>query len=220
MTVMSDRRHDDPGDPHHRDGMGAAEARRVEGDPVDRAVREMRAFLDARPAPEVTTAVMQRLQRLAPEEAPGRAGVVGRAVWTLWRPREVAVRPAYGLLAAAALVVLVSWSPGLLQNQTGVPAAEPTEAARRLLVQFRLEADAASVHLAGSFTNWEPAYQMHQIAAGVWTVTVPLPQGVHDYAFVVDGQQWVADPYAPRIGDGFGGTNSRLTVLLKDMTGL
>ena len=48
------------------------------------------------------------------------------------------------------------------------------------------------------------------------TITVPLTQGVHDYAFVVDGQQWVPDPYAPQINDGFGGTNSRLALLPPD----
>jgi hypothetical protein len=33
---------------------------------------------------------------------------------------------------------------------------------------------------------------------------------------VVDGREWVPDPYAPQIGDGFGGTNSRLTLLSPD----
>ena len=54
------------------------------------------------------------------------------------------------------------------------------------------------------------------MAPGVWTITVPLTQGVHDYAFVVDGRQWIPDPYAPRVDDGFGGTNSRLTLLLPE----
>jgi 1,4-alpha-glucan branching enzyme len=72
------------------------------------------------------------------------------------------------------------------------------------------------VQLAGSFTNWEPRYELRQAAPGIWTITVPLTQGVHDYAFVVDGEQWVADPYAPQIGDGFGGTNNRLALLSPD----
>lgn len=44
-------------------------------------------------------------------------------------------------------------------------------------------------------------------------MTLPITPGVHDYAFVVDGERWVADPYAPGIDDGFGGRNSRLTLL-------
>ena len=107
--------------------------------------------------------------------------------------------------------------PGWRCQTGGVTEPLPTpDAAPRLFVQFRLETDAMNVQLAGSFTNWEPAYQLHQMSPGVWTIAVPLPQGVHDYAFIVDGQRWVADPYAPRINDGFGGTNSRLTLLLPD----
>jgi 1,4-alpha-glucan branching enzyme len=82
-----------------------------------------------------------------------------------------------------------------------------------VFVQFRLDASASRVQLAGSFTNWEPRYDLRQSAPGIWTITVPLTQGVHDYAFVVDGQRWIPDPYAPQIGDGFGGTNSRLALM-------
>jgi 1,4-alpha-glucan branching enzyme len=54
---------------------------------------------------------------------------------------------------------------------------------------------------------------MQQSADGVWTVLLPLTAGVHDYGFIIDGERWVADPYAPEVDDGFGGVNSRLTVL-------
>ncbi len=50
----------------------------------------------------------------------------------------------------------------------------------------------------------------------MWSVTVPLEPGVHDYAFVVDGEQWRPDPLAPSVDDGFGGTNSRLALLPPD----
>jgi hypothetical protein len=33
---------------------------------------------------------------------------------------------------------------------------------------------------------------------------------VHDYTFVIDGERMVVDPYAPRVADSFGGSNSRL----------
>jgi 1,4-alpha-glucan branching enzyme len=107
-------------------------------------------------------------------------------------------------------------APQVFRAQADAPLLVTESADPRLFVQFRLQAEASNVRLAGSFTNWEPAYELHQMAPGVWTITVPLSQGVHDYAFVVDGQQWMPDPYAPRINDGFGGTNSRLTLLLPD----
>jgi hypothetical protein len=42
---------------------------------------------------------------------------------------------------------------------------------------------------------------------------VPLAPGVYDYSFVVDGKRMVVDPYAPRVADSFGGSNSRLFLL-------
>ena len=138
-----------------------------------------------------------------------RPGIFAAVMRFFWMPRQISIRPAYAVAAAVAVLALFV----ALENQT---TTVRTTEAPRLFVQFRLEADAMNVQLAGSFTNWEPAYQLHQMSPGVWTIAVPLPQGVHDYAFIVDGQRWVADPYAPRINDGFGGTNSRLTLLLPD----
>ena len=122
---------------------------------------------------------------------------------------QLQVRPAYVLLTAAALVLLL-W-PVIRGTAPLSPAAvEPAP----VFVQFRLEADAARVQLAGSFTSWEGRYELRQSQPGVWTLTVPLTEGVHDYAFLIDGERWVADPYAARVSDGFGGANSRLTLLL------
>jgi hypothetical protein len=200
-----------------RDVLDAAE--HAEADAAARAVTATRAFIAARPVPDVTTAVMRGLDHLPRTESPRRAGELAAFWRQLWAPRQVSVRPAYALMAACACVAFLLFAvPSALRS----PLLElrSADAAPRLLVQFRLQTDAMNVQLAGSFTNWEPAYQLHQMAPGVWTITVPLTQGVHDYAFVVDGQQWVADPYAPRIDDGFGGTNSRLTLLLPETSRL
>lgn len=181
-------------------------------DHIERATDEARAFLSARPAPDVTAAVMSQIGTLEPLPAPARPGLIRRLAAMLWSPREIAIRPVYALGAAAAAIMLafVPWAierpaPGVLAV---TDAAEP-----QVFVQFRLDAAASRVQLAGSFTNWEPRYELRQSGPGVWTITVPLTEGVHDYAFVVDGAQWVPDPHAPQIGDGFGGTNSRLALL-------
>jgi hypothetical protein len=190
----------------------------AEADATVRAIGDARAFVAARPVPDVTAAVMQRVKQEPYGESRRRARRMASIVRSLWTPRQISIRPVYGVATAGALlaVVLLVMPRGFLETS----AAPTTTADPRLFVQFRLEADAMNVQLAGSFTNWQPAYQLHQMAPGVWTITVPLPQGVHDYAFVVDGQRWVADPYAPRINDGFGGSNSRLTLLAPDTTRL
>jgi AMP-activated protein kinase-like protein len=183
-------------------------------DQLDRAIHETRAFLGSRPAPDVRAAVMRRIEDLEP--LPPRAGVLQRLADLLWSPHEISIRPAFALVPIGAVVILllvpyIRQSPAVAPEQlAGAPADS------HVFVQFHVEADAMRVQLAGSFTNWEPRYDLRQSAPGVWTITVPLTQGVHDYAFVVDGQQWVADPHEPQIGDGFGGTNNRLALLSPD----
>jgi Glycogen recognition site of AMP-activated protein kinase len=196
----------------NRDGLAADE--RGDADAAVRAISDTRAFIGARPAPDLTAAVMQRVKH-GPHTA--GAGVIAGLLRLLWTPREISIRPVYAVAAAGAvLAVALLVMPRGLDTQTNALPTATVTVDPRLFVQFRLQTDAMDVRLAGSFTNWEPAYELHQMAPGVWTITVPLPQGVHDYAFVVDGQRWVADPYAPGISDGFGGTNSRLTLLLPD----
>ena len=182
-------------------------------DQVDRAADEIRTFLAARPAPDVRAAVMGRIETLEPFAFTPRAALLRRVAAFLWTPREVSVRPAFALPAAAAVVVL-------LLGRYVAPTERPEVgrgAVPHVFVQFRLDAMASRVQLAGSFTNWEARYDLRQSVPGTWTITIPLTQGVHDYAFIVDGKQWVADPQAPQIGDGFGGTNSRLALLPPDM---
>lgn len=151
----------------------------------------------------------------ANDAGPSRSGTGALFGW-LWQPRPVSLqwRPAYGLAAVAALILL------LVVRPSAEPIAPPVaidERAPQVLVQFRLDAPGAQdVSLAGDFTDWQPAHTMTRSDPGVWTVVVALDAGVHDYAFIVDGEQWVADPMAPSVGDGFGGQNSRLAVLTPD----
>lgn len=175
----------------------------------------MRTFLAARPAPDLRAAVMGRIEQLEPVASTQRADLLRRVAAILWTPRDISVRPAFALVGAAAVVVLL-FVPFVGPPGSAAPQLAADASSSYVFVQFRLDAMASRVQLAGSFTNWEPRYELHQSAPGRWTITVPLIQGVHDYAFVVDGETWVPDPLAPQIGDGFGGTNSRLALLSPD----
>ena len=54
--------------------------------------------------------------------------------------------------------------------------------------------DAVSVLLVGEFTDWQQrAVAMEKDKSGVWRTTVKLPQGLHKYLFIVDGE-WCEDP--------------------------
>lgn len=183
-----------------------------EHDPaVRRLIEEARAFVRAEPAPDLSGAVMRRITESRAE--PARLSPLRQLSDALWARHDIRLqwRPAY-ILVAAALLLLAIFVPYSLQSQRSEP---------QLFVQFRLEApEATDVRLAGSFTNWQPRYELHQVVPGNWTITVPLSAGVHDYVFVVDGQRWIPDPYASRVDDGFGGVNSRISLVIPDASRL
>lgn len=117
---------------------------------------------------------------------------------------------AAGALAAAAALVLF-----LVRVPPGSPPGESHVVPDSVYVKFVLFAPAAhQVAVAGTFNRWDPSATPLASAGegGVWTVTLALPTGQHQYAFVVDGQRWVTDPAAPAVDDGFGRRNSVLSV--------
>jgi hypothetical protein len=189
---------------------------RAEAARIEALIDATRGYVSARPEPDLTAGVMHRIEQsgMSPAASPARLALRRLAIG-LWTARSISfrVRPAYALIAAGAVLWLVSAWPDRALAPARAPAA--SAAAPRVFVQFRLEAATASdVRLAGSFTNWEPTHALHQAGPGLWTVTIPLPVGVHEYAFVVDGRQWVADPFAPQVDDGFGGTSSLLAIMV------
>ena len=151
--------------------------------------------------------------RAAPPRLPARA-------WAWLRePHVLAVSPLAGAAAAAVLAGIViagAWSATRLARAGGGAerAAAPT-AGTAAVVRFVLAAPRArTVSLAGDFDGWDRSrLPMRREAAGIWTVDVPLAPGRYDYAFVVDGGRFVADPAAPpAVGDDFGRPTSVVTV--------
>jgi len=72
---------------------------------------------------------------------------------------------------------------------------------------FSITAPAAGkVLLVGDFTNWQQRpITMKKGSEGVWTASVGLPPGKHNYLFIVDGE-WRDDPdCALRVPNPFGG---------------
>ena len=190
---------------------------RLAAEAAQGAIEQTRAYMNATSPPDLTARVMREIEALPVRHVTARESTFARLVNTCWAPRRVefVLRPAYVVSAAIAVILVAFLSYGW--GTRTVPAVASVSAEPRLFVQFRLEApDASNVQLAGSFTNWQPRYELHQAAPGVWTITIPLSLGVHDYAFVVDGQRWVADPYAQHVDDGFGGLNSRIALLPPD----
>lgn len=53
--------------------------------------------------------------------------------------------------------------------------------------------EATKVVLAGTFNNWNEQELMMERIGGRWELAVVLPEGRHEYKFIVDGQ-WMPDP--------------------------
>ena len=151
------------------------------------------------PGPHLDDAVLTRIRAITPR---------GRGIWEwLVAPQRVSVRPIV-LALAASLAVLLWWQGRAAHTGSAAPAT--------VLVRFQLLApEASSVSLAGSFDAWSPGAipLVPSATPGLWTVTVPLTPGSHEYMFVVDGRRWIADPTAhAQVDDGFGQTNSVIVV--------
>jgi hypothetical protein len=94
-------------------------------------------------------------------------------------------------------------SMGSPTGEYPVQVATNTNAARLIPTQFILDdATARRVSIVGDFNDWKPgATPLVKLKNGVWTATVPLAQGRHVYAFVLDDTLLVADPRAPKAPD-------------------
>lgn len=74
--------------------------------------------------------------------------------------------------------------------------------------------EAGQVELVGTFTDWRvQPLSMTKEHTGWWTVTANLPAGDHDFSYLVNGTQWLADYAASGVKrNGYGGWVSQLHV--------
>jgi hypothetical protein len=150
--------------------------------------------------------VMVRVRRLYAERRPRR----GRG-W-LTAAATIAHRPAWATAIAAGIVAIAT--VGVLRSRPSAEHVVVTGSVEPVMF-VHVAPNAKSVSVVGDFNNWGldgSALQATNLN-GVWSVTARIPAGVHRYAFVLDGKQWVADPTAPRSSsDDFGMPSSALVV--------
>jgi Glycogen recognition site of AMP-activated protein kinase len=141
-----------------------------------------------------------------------------------WRTERVLrVSPLAGLALAAGISMFVAVSTLAIGSRVWSRGTRPVAAAT--LVRTRTDtvnvvrfvfADpgARSVQLVGDFNEWtRGATNLKPSGApGVWSVSVPLHPGRHEYAFIVNGTRWIADPLATKSSDDFGTESSVIHV--------
>ena len=140
---------------------------------------------------------------------PDRSGVVLRdRVSGFWPTHGRWIVPA---LAGAAAMWLVALGLGRFDR--------PVESSQ-VTFHFELHAPGADrVELLGTFNEWRSGDIVLNgpDASGHWTAEVALPEGRHEYIFLVDGERWLADPRAAtHRPDGFGRVNTVIKVYDED----
>jgi 1,4-alpha-glucan branching enzyme len=113
------------------------------------------------------------------------------------------------------LVVSGYWIFG----RTG-PGSYPSQVDPRIPVVFNLNIpEAHGVSVVGTFNGWKPrGYEMQfNPEKKSWSLTIRLPEGRYEYAFLVDGQRILPDPEASLYqDDGFGSESSVMILRAKD----
>jgi hypothetical protein len=126
-------------------------------------------------------------------------------------------RAAERLRATGEFPVPVTQEHSVASTTAQTPAAAAAVRDTVFVTRFVFVAPTAKqVALVGDFNDWDQkAAPLTPVknGNGMWTVELPLPPGVYEYAFLVDGKEWKPDPDAPRAsGDDYGRPNSVVTV--------
>ncbi len=170
------------------------------------------------PRPELPDGFEARLaSRLAQLPVPRRT-LVARLVAPRFRPAfswTGLTAAAAASLAVVAGATILAFRAGEARGRSELAQLAPS-VPREAIVRFVLHApEAQRVQLAGDFNAWKPDDSpLARGSGGLWTTTVRLAAGRHQYLFVVDGDRWVPDPTAAEIvDDGFGGKNAVIEIL-------
>jgi hypothetical protein len=146
----------------------------------------------------------------------------GSSVASWWRTDRVfRLSPLTGLALAAGITAVIALSgiavgtrlSGRSQATAGAASVARPDTVQLVRFVF-VDPNAERVELVGDFNEWaRGSTQLKRSGApGVWAVSVPLSPGRHEYAFIINGSRWVADPLAVKSSDDFGTESSVIRV--------
>jgi hypothetical protein len=202
----------DPSDQPFRDSSAKLD-NTVCNDDEDQELLALKRLIYRMPDREAPAGLTESiLSSLEPKTVPGWVRIYR---WALLRPRTVTFQPLK--LVPAAMILVLGLAIALQFGPWGKdPGSMDPSQASLIPVTFTLSSPKAeSVSLIGSFNQWNPAgHKMQQLGdRNTWALEIRLPEGRHEYAFLVDGKMVVPDQSSPFYqSDGFGNRNSVLFV--------
>ena len=138
------------------------------------------------------------------------------------RERVVRLSPVVGMALAAGIAGIIAVSSFAIGSRIGAPAGKVAQNVQPVatpdtvqVMRFVfVDSRASTVELVGDFNAWTRGSTTLKLsgAPGVWAVSVALTPGRHEYAFIVNGTRWVADPLAVKTSDDFGTESSVIRV--------
>lgn len=150
---------------------------------------------------ELENELRTELNRYVQSQASRLTGLEERVVAELrarHQPRLPVPHPTFGLSRRLALATvaaaLVIFAGGLFAGMQLDRLQSGLDKGGGVLFVMAYP-EAQSVAIAGDFTNWNKL-PLERGRDGVWSLTLPLSTGRHEYAFIVDGTRWLPDPRA------------------------
>jgi len=167
---------------------------------------------DLEPPSNLLTSVMQSIQ-------PKKLSWMQRVALWAKSPKSFTFTPLRLAPVAVALIGILFVSGYWIYRQKDL-RFYPTQSESQIPIVFNLSIpDAQAVAVVGTFNGWKPrGYEMQfNPDKKIWSLTVRLPEGRYEYAFLVDGQRVLPDPEASLYqDDGFGNENSVMILRTKD----
>jgi Glycogen recognition site of AMP-activated protein kinase len=169
--------------------------------------RMLRDMPDREPPRDLAEAILRSVK-------PKQVSVWRRLYLWAATPRSITLYPVKLVPAAAVAIVLALFLTINFFPRHKSPLDVNRGKQELVSVTFTFHyPQARSVSLIGSFNQWKPGGLAMRSAAekSVWVLELQLPEGRHEYAFLVDGRVVVADPNSRfSQDDGFGNKNSIL----------
>jgi hypothetical protein len=166
----------------------------------------LRNMPDREPPRNLTETVLRPLK-------PKRISTWHRLYLWVSTPRSINITPIRLIPAAAAIsVALLLTIHFFPKHESHMEMDQGEQTLVSVTFTFNYP-QARSVSLLGSFNQWKPGGLAMRSASEkkVWVLELQLPEGRHEYAFLVDGNVVVPDPKARfSQDDGFGNKNSIL----------
>lgn len=143
-----------------------------------------------------------------------RATPVREIQFPRWRRNSIRLSPAAALALAAGIAFVAFIGGQQADDSSPESVAVQTEVPAQTIRFVYVDRSAKQVALVGDFNHWrkDATWLEPTGIPGVWAVSVALPAGMHEYAFVVDGERWSSDPLAPGVTDEFGTESSIVRV--------